>query len=119
MQTIISDNAHLPRPSWATGVERAHGATTWTRARDLAGVDIDGAPVVRVCARVTDFVESGLEDGTTLERGDLEVELGRHWPDPNDPDAGKGWEAGPLRLTVASARRLAAALVEIADAVES
>jgi len=109
-----SSTSHFPAPAWATSADDdGDGTITWSRKVVLTAIEFEGWASLTVGAYLFDTIVVDDALGVTIDRGTPEIEITR-----NGPDGEADQLEVPLRFEVASARRVAAALLELCDAVE-
>jgi hypothetical protein len=106
--------SHFPAPTWALSADDdGDGSILWSRKVELAAVEFDGWASLTVGAYLFDTIVIDDAVGVVIDRGTPEIEITRNGPDGEaDP------LEEPLRFEVAGARRVAAVLLELCDAVE-
>lgn len=93
-------------PAWATDYDHDSDGVTWRQRVAFDHVEVDGPDSLIVEAYVIDFLEVE-PDGVHFHRGTPEIQLTR-----------SDEEGCPLRFELGDARKVAAAIVALCDAVE-
>ena len=115
MSTIMheSTTTTLPAPTWATSEGDLKADTVlWSHKVELDAMEVDGPESMTVETYVYDSLVLDVVHGVTIERGSPEIMVTRH--DTEDPD----FCGGELRFKIANARKFAATILAMCDAVE-
>jgi len=115
MSTMLHETASAgtayPAPAWANAVDESCDPILWNRKIEFAAVEVDGPESLTVEAYCYDHIKASVESGVMCDRMP-EIQLTRHSADgSNDNEV-------PLRFEMANARRVAAAILMLVDAVE-
>lgn len=107
----LGENPAAPQvtaPAWATNHDQDSDGVTWRQRVAFDHVEVDGPDSLIVEAYVIDRLEVET-DGVHFDRGTPEIQLTR---------SGDGDQGYPLRFQIGDARKVAAAIAALCDAVE-
>jgi len=104
----------LPAPAWATseGDQGPGDEVLWSHKVELDAMEVDGPESMTVETYVYDSLGVDAGHGVTITRGSPEIMVTRHAAE--DPD----FCGGELRFKIANARKFAATILAMCDAVE-
>ena len=106
------EHTTLPRPAWATEGDVHNDTVLWSHKVELDAMEVDGPESMTVEAYLYDYLGLHAIHGATIERGSPEIMVTRH--DAEDPDSC----GSQLRFKIANARKFAATIWALCDAVE-
>jgi hypothetical protein len=111
--TTTATTTTLPAPAWATSEGDLNNDTVlWSHKVELDAMEVDGPESMTVEAYLYDYLGLDAGHGVTIRRGSPEIMVTRH--DTEDPD----FCGGELRFKIANARKFAATIWALCDAVE-